>query len=489
MSLSIRWLILVCNMTENQLSRADLQTMYEDIITPDLLLARAEEEKQLRDAFVKEKGKAQTTYAIAEYLTKLHHIVTVGEKESEFYVYRNGMYGPAENEVILPEVQRILGEYTTRQAKGETLHKIADMTRYPRSVFGSASLTLIPLRNGVYDMETKELIPHSPTYYFTYQFPITYDKQATCPKTEAFLNQVLTEEQVPTIMEWLGYYFYRLYSFKKAIIFVGEGDTGKTTLLEVITYLLGRSNLSAVSLQKLTGDKFAAAHLYEKHGNIVDELSAKDINDTGNFKVATGGGSLTGEYKFGNQFSFINFSKLTFACNRIPDASKNDDEAYYRRWVIVRFQKFIEKKIPNFVATLQTEEERSGLFNLSIEALGRLLEQGEFSNTQDVETIKLEMMRSGSSIAKFASDMMEEQIGNEMTKEELYDAYTAYCKEEDLPAETLKMFGTRIPYYVKFIADGRILNTSGKQTRGWRNVKVKGTAEDLTAEEAFNEIQ
>lgn len=470
--------------------REELNKVAESLDLPVLapLMTPEEEETELRKAFVTGKGKPQTTYAIALYLTRKHHIVTVGEKESEFYVYRDGMYGPAENEVILPEVQRILGEHTTRQAKGETLHKIADMTRNPRSIFGSAPLNFIPLKNGVYDFIAGELLPHSPDYYFTHQFPIIYDKKATCPKTSAFFDQILLPEQKETVLEWIGYCFYRLYSFKKAIIFVGEGDAGKTTLLEVITHLLGRNNLSSVSLQRLTGDKFSAAHLYGKHANVVDELSAKDINDTGNFKMATGGGSLTGEYKFGNQFSFVNYSKFIFACNRIPDASKNDDDAYYRRWLIIRFQKVIQTKIPNFIATLTTEEERSGLFNLAVSALNRLLEQGEFSNTQDVETIKLEMMRSGSSIAKFASDMMEEQIGNEMTKEELYDAYTAYCKEEDLPAETLKMFGTRIPYYVKFIADGRILNTSGKQTRGWRNVKVKGTAEDLTAEEQFDAI-
>lgn len=442
---------------------------------PTALIAfmREEEEKELKRAYVVEKTKS--TYAIASYLCKIHSIVTVGEKVSEYYVYRNGKYIDAENEIIYPEIQRILGEYTTKQAKTETLHKIADMTRKPRSIFESSPTNLIPLKNGVYDFEAKVLLPHSPNYYFTYQFPITYDKQATCPKTEAFLDQILTPEQRETVEEWIGYYFYRLYAFKKAIIFVGEGDTGKTTLLEVITNLLGRDNLSAISLQKLANDRFSPAHMHQKHGNIVDELSDKDITDTGHFKIATGNGSITAEHKYGNQFSFVNYSKLTFACNRIPDASKNDDDAYYRRWLVIRFQKTIEKKIPNFIATLTTEEERSGLFNLAITALERLLTQGEFSNTQDVEEIKLEMMRSGSSIAKFASDMLEEKIGEELSKEALYDAYTQYCKDEDVSAETMKMFGTRLPQYIKFISDGRITDIRGKQQRGWRNARLKGT--------------
>lgn len=452
---------------------------------------RADEEKDLREAYIKEKTKS--TYALATYLCKIHNIVTVGEKESEHYYYRNGVYVPAENELIFPEIQRILGDLTTKQAKNETLHKIADMTRKSRDVFNSAPLNLIPLKNGVFDTVSATLLPHNPNYYFSFQFPIIYDKNATCPLTQAFFKDVLTDEQIETVEEWIGYYFYRLYAFKKAIIFVGEGDAGKTTLLEVISYVLGRDNLSAVTLQKLTGDKFAAAHLYQKHGNIVDELSAKDINDTGNFKMATGGGSITGEYKFGNQFPFVNYSKFTFACNRIPDASKNDDEAYYRRWIVVRFQKVIKKKIPNFIATLQTEEERSGLFNVAMVALDRLIQQSEFSNAPDVEETKLEMMRSGSSIAKFASDMLEEKMGHEISKEALYEAYTAFCKAEDLSAETIKMFGTRLPYYVKYINDSRITVGpigNGKQSRGWRNARVKlspqESAEEQSAEEVFN---
>lgn len=101
-------------------------------------------------------------------------------------------------------------------------------------------------------------------------------------------------------------------------------------------------------------------------------------------------------------------------------------------------------------------------------------------------------MRSGSSIAQFASDMLEEDVGAEMSKEALYDAYTQYCKDEDLSAETIKMVGTRLPYYIKFLSDGRITDPKGKQQRGWRNVRIKRSPEELaevsSAEQQFDAI-
>ena len=437
------------------------------------------EENQIRAAFV--KNKTEGTYALAVHITKKFDIISVGEKEYEMFVYRDGMYKQAINEVIYPEIQRILGPQVTQSAKHETVGKIAGATFKSRSIFTSAPLNFIPLANGVYDRDTKDLLPHDAKYRFTYQLPIIYDPKATCPLTDKFFDTILDAEQRQTVEEWLGYYFFRNYQFKKAIIFVGQGDTGKTTLLEVIDFMLGKENISAVSLQKMTSDRFAAAHMFEKHGNLVDELSAKDIVDTGNFKIATGGGSISGEYKFGNQFSFNNFSKLTFACNKIPDVKDFDDEAYFNRWMPIRFEKTIEHKIPNFIKNLTTDAERSGLFNLAMVGLDRLLTNGGFSYNKTAMDTKREMMRSGSSIAQFAAEACVKDLGAEISKEDLYTAYTDFCATKDVAAETIKMLGTRLPFYVTYLSEGKMTSATGpSRERCWRNVKVVVADDGIT---------
>lgn len=432
-----------------------------------------EEEKSIKLEFQSNNKKG--TYSLAEYLTRKFNIITIGEMEREMFVYQDGIYFKAKNEIIMPEIQRILGNETNNSSKQETFSKIADMTSRSRNIFESTDARFIPLKNGVYDFQTKELLPHSPDYKFKYQFPVTYDPTADCPLTKTFMANVLNDQQLLTMQEWLGYFFYRVYCFKKALICVGEGDTGKTTLLEAISYLLGTTNISSVSLQKMSGDKFSAAHMYDKHGNLVDELSAKDISDTGAFKIATGGGNITGEYKFGNQFSFCNFSKLTFACNKIPDVKDMDDDAYFNRWIVVRFEKTIENKIPNFIARLKTEEERSGLFNFAMQGLERLLEQGKFTYNKDAIDTKLEMMRNSSSIAVFVFEAIKRSDGAEITKEELYEAYSDFCLERDLKTETIKMFGTKLPDMADYIAEGLIYDPAGKgkRVKGWRNVTLQ----------------
>jgi putative DNA primase/helicase len=469
------------------LSENELKEMF------DILLAsKIDDENKNTDYKLEEiistfkKSPRDGTFLLAKYIVDKYTIITIGEKEREMFIYKDGMYFPgAENLIIFPEIQNILGTFVTKNAKSETFHKIADMTSQPRSTFSATPLRYIPLKNGVYDFETQTLLPHSPSYKFTYQFPIIYDEHTTCPKTEAFFNQVLTPEQKVIMEEWIGFYFWRNYMFKKAMIFVGDGDTGKTTLLEVISNLLGKQNISSVSLQKMSSDKFSAAHLYEKHGNLVDELSARDISDTGAFKMATGNGTLTGEYKFGNQFAFNNFSKFTFACNRIPDVSDTNDMAYFNRWIVVRFENTITEKIPNFIDRLNTDEEKSGLFNLAMKGLKRLLDNQKFSYKNDGEETKNEMMRSGSSISMFASAMLEREDGSEISKEDMYDAYTEYCQKNNLSTQTKEMLGRKLCDYTTYISDGQILSERGKQVRGWRNVRIRRT-EDKKVEEEFN---
>lgn len=483
------------NVRKDPVSEEQLLMIYTDIKNKYIKKVEVKqdpikEEEEIKKLFIKDKTKG--TYELAKYLTQKYNIITIGEKEREMYVYQKGVYFRSENEIIYPEIQRILQEAINKNAKAETFHKIADMTSHPRDVFQLAPLNFIPLANGVYDMNTKSLLPQSPEYRFTYQFPIKYDPKVDCPKTKAFFEQVLTSEQYKVIQEWIGYYFYRLYIFKKAIIFVGEGDTGKTTLLETIINLLGRDNISSISLQKMTSDKFAGAHLYGKHGNLVDELSAKDISDTGNFKIATGGGSITGEYKFGNQFSFLNFSKFTFACNKIPDVKDFDDLAYFNRWMVISFSKTIENKIPNFISTITTEEERSGLFNFAMEGLERLLKQGRFSHESTAMDTKREMMKSGSSIAMFTSTQVEQEAGAEMSKEKMYDAYSDFCVSNGLAVETIQMFGTKFLFYCPFATEGLINDVSRKRVRGWRNAVIKKTEaqeqQNTKADADFDEI-
>jgi phage/plasmid-associated DNA primase len=171
-----------------------------------------------------------------------------------------------------------------------------------------------------------------------------------------------------------------------------------------------------------------------------------------------------------------------------------DDQAYFNRWMVVRFERTIEKKIPNFIKTLCTEEERSGLFNIAMKGLSRLLEQGAFSYSKSAVDTKLEMLRSGSSIAQFVSERIVQETGVEISKEAMYKAYSNFCTEGELQTETMDAFGKKFALYVSYVNDGFIsdhddLDQKGrpKRSRGWRNAAIIKTPEEANEEAVTDE--
>lgn len=418
-----------------------------------------------RDAY--KKSAQLECYRLAKLLATKSDIRTTDEKIREIYIYKDGLYVPAEN-ILGAKIQEIFQELSSAKLKREMLDKIKDFTLIKRGDF-NPDANFINLENGVYDIKNRKLIPHSPEYLFLTKIPVKFDPSADCLKIKEFLKEILDPSSVRVIQEWAGYCLYRKYFIKKAMIFFGERDTGKTTLLRLLSKFIGEKNISGVSLQRIGTDKFATSQLYAKHINVYDDLSAKDVNDNGVFKIATGGGEITGEYKYGNQFQFYNHSKLTFACNTIPNVSDTNDEAYFNRWIVICFSKQIANPNPFLFDELTTEFELSGFLNFALDGLFWILEKRSFSYQKDPDEIKAEMLKSSSPIANFAYDLLERGENEDwISKQDLYSAFTDYARNNDLPIAPINDFGKKIQKYASYMGNSK----KGADT-GWRNVRLK----------------
>lgn len=451
-----------------------LQSQNKHAMVDDFPLEISEnEDKNFKKAFLKDsKG---ISYEIAKYLVEKHHVKTIGEKIRELYLYKNGVYILGLN-YLKAEIQEILEELASTHHKTNIIEMIKDLTLADRKDF-NVDKDLINFNNGIFNIKNKELIPHSHEYLFFTKIPIDYDAGATCSTVERFLKDILPEDDIKIILEWLGYCLFRCYFIKKAIIFVGEKDTGKTTLIKLFERFIGKENTSGVSLQKIASDKFASSHFYNKHINIYDDLSFKDINDNGAFKMVTGGGIISGEKKFGEQFQFENFSKLTFACNKIPDVKDTSDDAYFSRWIVIPFLAEIEKVDKLLTEKITTKEELSGLLNLAISGLRDILEKQDFSYNKNPEEIKKEMLLSGSMVANFVNDRLEKQVDAWVSKDDMYEECAKYAQSNNLPTVSKEILGRKLPNHSGYIIDGTKLIGGKKQVQGWRNAKIKGKEE------------
>ncbi len=110
-----------------------------------------------------------------------------------------------------------------------------------------------------------------------------------------------------------------------------------------------------------------------------------------------------------------------------------------------------EKADPYILKELTTPEELSGLLNLVLPALKRLLEKGQFSCSKTTEEIREDYIRKSSPIAAFVMDCLEVDSDAFIVKKDLYNTFSEYCRQRKLPAVTQDTFFKNLPKHVNVI--------------------------------------
>lgn len=409
---------------------------------------------------------------LADDIMQEIEVITVRDNQTMFYFDKNTGLWVSSGEVWIKEItQRKLDHFTKRYYIDEVLSFIKNSTLHNREIFDESPF-LLPLENGILNINDMELYPFSSNYHFLSKLPVKYDANANCPNVKKFLEEIVPFEFVKLLLEVVGYCLYRNYSIQKAMMLIGDGENGKSTFLRLIENLIGKNNISSVSLTDLENNRFASSRLYGKYANIYADLPDQSLSQTGKFKMLTGGDNIEAEKKFQDSFNFTNHAKLIFSCNKLP--MKNDDtNAFYRRWVIVKFPYSFEGKADkNLIQHISTPEELSGLLNMALGTLKELLLRGDFSFNKSTEEMREEYQRLSDPVGAFCHDMIESSPDEHIEKEKLYTEFAAYCREKNYIVISKDRFFKRIHDHVR-IDDYRPL-IDGKRVQCIKGIRVKG---------------
>jgi P4 family phage/plasmid primase-like protien len=339
------------------------------------------------------------------------------------------------------------------------------------------------LNNGVLDLDVspRVKVDHSPDHHFVMRLPVDYDPDATCPNFLKFLSEVLPQQdKQDVIQEMFGYCLRPGNPYKVAFFLMGEFDSGKSTLLEVLRGLLGDENTSTIALQSLADNRFASAGLFSKLANIYTDLSPRLIKDVGLFKMLTGGSDhVPAEKKFQAPFAFVNPAKLIFSANALPAVPWGDD-AFFRRWVTLEFGVQIpqDRQVPFLESKLL--EEAPGILNWALAGLDRLLARGRFPDTGSVEETRQRWRRLSDSLAWFAEEVIIRERGSWVAKNEFYATYAEFCEDHGVEARSQTDVGIELPHLVPGVhaTVAKPGGRSGKSVRVWMGVRLKASGLD-----------
>jgi putative DNA primase/helicase len=294
----------------------------------------------------------------------------------------------------------------------------------------------IAVLNGLLNVESGELSPFTPTEFVIYQLPVRYDQAAVCPEILKFFSEIAPSDLSSQFEELFGYCLLQALPIHKATVLLGEGRNGKTTFLKLVTAFLGLDNIAHVSLQEMCEGKFELAELKDKLANIVDDLPGRALKTVGNFKWVTGNSPIMAQRKHKDPFSFWPTIKHLFGCNKLPKPSE-DTVAYFSRFNIVPFNRlFIGKNDDKEkLKKISTPEELSGLLNLALAGLNRLLKNGDFTNAKSIEENRQLYIKSSDSCKAFVEEKLEESDDpkNIIATETVYQLYVVYCRGCRLP--------------------------------------------------------
>jgi putative DNA primase/helicase len=381
---------------------------------------------------------------IAQIILKKGNYITLRDTE-EIYAYdpTDGIYKQYGVTYLKEKVAKMLKKKYNSAIVNEAVNYIKTQTYRDRNKIGVPQ-GRIKVKNGTLDVTTRTLYPHSPQDLSLTVLPVNYDPKAKCPKFLSFLSQTMTPLESELLQEMIGFCLERYYNYKKALLIVGPSNTGKTTLLRVLIFFIGKDNVSSIPLHDLAG-RFDKAELFGKKANICDELSPQDMTHTNQFKGLTGSSQLKAENKFKNPFVFTSETKLIFATNQTPKAPNSNDDAFFERWLIIRMLNQFKgpNADPHLFDKLTTSPELSGILNWALDGRDRLIKRGMFIDYPSLDEVKAEFGWVDS-VALFVNDKVIRDPSATIPKQTIYAYYTGYCGTRRFGAIGYQEFCKRI---------------------------------------------
>lgn len=333
---------------------------------------------------------------------------------------------------------------------------------------------LININNGVFNVHTGELLPKKREYYFTSNIDAAFLEDVSlddCPTFKKFYETSLCgdEKSLTLLLQIIGYLCCNDSSAKKAFMFIGEKNCGKSKILEFISRLIGENNVCNIPLHKL-GNRFNVAELSRNKVNIQAELSLDPLREIETFKNAVGGDTLCGEDKGENLFYFKNKCKLLFAGNGMPTLKTQDTtQAFISRLVFLIFPKETPEDERDTKLVEKLYAERDVIFSLAIKEVQKLIQNGFQFELPELSKIQTQSLtEQNNQIADFINECCVFGKDCKVFSRDLYYAYEKFCKDNCLFVHSQTAFLDAVSMHEGVVRSRVRIN--GERLRGFEGI-------------------
>lgn len=338
--------------------------------------------------------------------------------------------------------------------------------------------------------------------------PFDYEENAKCPEIDkAFDIQWKDDtESKMMLLQFLAYYLGNSHNYKAILNLVGESDSGKSKILDLIRLFIGPNNCDALSLGKI-GNRFELWRARNSRLLICDDvrLTSQDLRDGAvveNIKSISAGAPIRVERKNGEVISRVMACQMLLAANQVPKITEFSN-ALSNRFFFLMFPHVFVRGVdmnPN-ILELWTPE-LPGLFNKVLDAIPILHQQQGFIEPKASEKAREEFEGGGNPARKFLRlECDVNDIGDKIKYHEriqdVLDAYAKFNDEEGLNPlskpnfyraleSVAGIFRTQIKVKIKDADSGEI---KFKGVKCWEGFRLKGNSGIITLENSVKESE
>ncbi len=306
----------------------------------------------------------------------------------------------------------------------------------------------INVENGVLNIETKELLPHSPEYRQSKITNCRYEPNVDCPEFKAMLERIIPNaDDRKELQKAFGLCLAKkqLPAKKVLILLVGEKDTGKTTLLNVITDILGdyATSVDNSLLMQSYKQKTVGPEMYDFRETLMitsSETNENDKLDTGRIKGLTGNTTISIRNLYSSSMDKFQMIGVIFIDSNHKPYIPPKESATWERLRLFPFTCPIKKKDNNLKAKL--ESEKSGIFNWLLEGLEMVLQEKEIFETPAMLEFKDSYKKEMDITEQFLKDCVEggKDDNYRIPTTMLFTTYQNWCKDNGFKSSIRNKF-------------------------------------------------
>lgn len=327
--------------------------------------------------------------------------------------------------------------------------------------------SLLPLSNGVLDLDTLELLPHAPANANRWLLPDAYDPDATCPSWTQFLEEAAGED-AEWLREWVGYCLRDGNHRERMAWLYGPTGTGKSTFIKTLNRMFGDA-AAAVPVDRM--NEYAVAALAGKRLAVCTEIS-NSLLRTVTLKQLVSGDPTPARHPYGRPFDMEFTGKFMFASNVLPPVDQG--EGLWRRLVIVAFRN--QPSAPDPTLGDRLAAEIPGILNWAVVGMQRLAGYGrEWLVPSHIQSSVEEYRDSADLFTQFFQEEMVVDPDAEVLAKEVYVRYIFWMKEHGHTPEPMG------PIFWSALRDLGLVacpprRVAGRLVRSWRGASLVADA-------------